>query len=156
MTWELVIPQIIRGLINDLVPPYTYSDGRLEELIIISSHLLLNEITFDTTYTVSIQELTISPDPATDIGFINLVALKSSLIIIFNELKVSAAQSVSVIDGPAKIQLTDVYKSKKDLYDILQKQYENAKIQHQLGNQNPGKAIMSSYPMEDYPQHYFG
>lgn len=155
MTWQAVIPQLIRGLIGDFDSPPEYSDGRLEELSIYAAHLLLNEVTFDTTYTVSILTLEITPDPSTDTGFVNLVALKASLIVLMNEVKVAANQSISVTDGPAKIQLVDVYKAKKELYDALIKAYEKSKLNHQLGNQNPGQAIITPTTIETYGPYPF-
>lgn len=153
MSWDYVIPQLIRGLINDMSPPYTYTDGRLQELTVLSAHLLLNEVTFSQTYTISLSDLTITPDPASDVGFVNLVALKASTIVLNSEVKAAANQSILIKDGPATIDLGNRYNNIKDLAKNMEKAFDQAKLEHQLGNQNPGRAVVGAIIHENVPPY---
>lgn len=145
--WEHIIQQLVRPLINDLNEPYTYSEDRLTELVLYAAYLINQELTFDNTYTVSILDLSITPDPSSDEAFVKLTALKAALIVLFNELKTDASNSVRVVDGPSQIELGGAYKAKKELYDLLLRDYNLARTQHQMGN---GKAILSAISIDNY------
>jgi len=159
MSWQDSLIPLLRGQINDMVSPYTYSDGRLEELCVYSAHLILNEITFENTYTVTIPTLTISPDPSDDVAFLNLVSLKAAIMVVFNELKDYSTKSVKIVDGPSQIDLSTTYKNKKDLYDSLLKAFEKAKTLHALGDNGGvgglGKAVITPTTIETQSPYIF-
>jgi len=147
MSWQTEISQIVRHLINDL-DGVTYSDARIEQAILISAQLVNSEVSFDKTYTINLTTCSISPDPTADTredGFINLVAMRTALIVLYNEIKVLAANAVIVWDGPSKIDISNSYKAAKELYDELSKVYYRAKVQFQLGNSKGGTAILTPY-----------
>lgn len=151
--WQDVIPQLVRALINDLVEPFTYSESRLSELVLYAAYLINEDLTFDNTYTINLPALSISPDPSSDEAFVRLTAMKAAIIVLFNELKTASSQSIRIVDGPAQIELADVYKSKKDLYDLLLRELALAKTQHQMGG---GKAIVSGVTNENFGPYLFG
>src|SRR3990167_2800319 len=101
MAWQDVTTNIVRGLIGDIDTPQTYTDGRLLYIELNSAHLLLNEVSFNSDYTVDVQASSISPDPLTDTTFINLLALRSAVLISNSEYKTAAKQSFIVKDGPS-------------------------------------------------------
>jgi hypothetical protein len=46
MSWQTHMVPIVRGLIFDLTPPYSYCDTRLEELICTCAVLVVQEVDF--------------------------------------------------------------------------------------------------------------
>jgi hypothetical protein len=136
-----VLP-ICRILIGDDATPFTYSDNRLEDILYGTAKLLLLDVGFDTVYTISIANHTISPDPIDDPFFIPLLALKSAVIIANSEFKSASLNSGTVIDGPSTINLGGSADSLKKRLDSLQKDYNKAKLQYSVGNAIGCQAVL--------------
>ena len=79
MSWKNEIPIIVRVWINDLSETPTYSDDRIEQLIVVAAQYVKREINFSNTYVIDTVKLTITPDPTSlesqDQDFIGFVAL---------------------------------------------------------------------------------
>lgn len=148
MSWNTTITTIVRHLINDLEDTPVYSDARLEKAIVISGTFLLNEVSFDKTYTISIDDSTISPDPTAetlDTAFISLVGLRTAVLIYDNEAKLASRQGIKVTDGPSSIDTTGRLGSALQLVKDMRDQYEKAKIAYVVGNARSGKALLGPY-----------
>ena len=150
MSWcnELVL--LLRHLINDLdTSDETYTDDRLEECIIAAAQFMITEIDFDQTYTLNIDEHSLSPDPtlagSKDDDFINLTVLKAATIILKGESKKLAGQSYSVKDGSASIDIRGAYQSTKDLLDQMTQDLAISVQNYKAGNSIAGKAILTPY-----------
>ena len=154
MLWQDVVIPIIRGLINDMGPTYTYADNRIEELVLISSILMLNDIDFNTTYTINITSSTITPDPSTDQDFVALVALKTSCLILNGEYKTAADGAVSHRDAASSLDATGVANHKKILSEKACGDYEKAKKSYIIGDGMLGRAIVSPYRVVDNTKFY--
>lgn len=158
-TWQQQMTIVVRSLINDL-DSSTYDDGRIQQMIVVSSQLLKTEIDFLNTYTINIAQISISPDPVDNLddGFITLVSMKAAILILLGELKLLAGNNVRVQDASASIDMTQSYVASKNLYDQLCKDFDKAKISYVLGNLNEIKAILSPYtvPYNIYPSIQFG
>lgn len=136
---------ILRDLIGDVADVPTYSDDRLEQAIVSSAFLLLRQISFDEDYVVEVQCRTITPDPSSDYDFLALVVLRTAVLILSSELKTSSLSSIKVVDGPSSVDMTSLSKTAKDLLAQASKQFEEAKLAHQIGNGGYGEAILSPY-----------
>ena len=69
MSWQNEMTIIVRHLINDLdSSSYTFTDSRIEESILVSSQLVLHEVDFESSYTVDVDSLTLTPDPTANTG----------------------------------------------------------------------------------------
>ena len=83
--WILEIPLMVRVWINDLADSPTYSDDRLQQVIVVAGQYVTREINFDTSYKCDILNLDISPDPSLsstrDEVFITFVTLKSACLL---------------------------------------------------------------------------
>jgi len=147
MAWTTDMVLIVRGLINDLVTPYTYTDERLQELICIGAVLTMQEVDFDTAYVVDLSASTITPDPsvAGDDDFEALVSLKTACIISRGEQRDAAKKAVSVKDGPAFIDTKDRAKQLGGLAEDACKAYDRARMSYQMGDGSVGKAIVGPY-----------
>jgi uncharacterized protein YjbI with pentapeptide repeats len=148
MAWQIEMVTILRHLINDINGD-TYSQARLEEAILVNAQLINKTIDFDYEYTIDVDAVTLTPDPTEntkDINFINLVCLKTALMIMWGELRTLSSQAVVVRDGPSSIDMSGAYKASKDLYNELLEQFQMEKINHQTGK--IGRAILSPTTVE--------
>lgn len=155
MAWTDDMPTIVRYLINDLdTTNYAYSNGRVRQTIVVAAQLVLNEIDFDKTYTVTISTSGISPDPTAatkDDAFINLVSLKSACLIASSELRTKGLDAIRVSDGSSSIDAGGILRGFELLSKDLCQRYENAKIQYKAGNSVAGQAVLSPYESPNFP-----
>ena len=137
MSWNTEITELVRVLINDLDTTETYTDSRIERVIIIGATQVLQEVSFPTEYTVDVANITISPDPTAldpkDYGFINLVSLKTACLILGGEVKqYSLVGSISVTDGPSNINMGNVFKNIQDTAKDMCLKYAQAKLEYKM------------------------
>jgi len=160
MSWQTTIIPIVRGLIFDITPPYTYGDTRLEELIVVSAVLVTHEVDFSTTYTMDLNAVSISPDPSSDDDFVALVALRTACLIAQGELKDAANTAIRVKDGPASIDNSGKAKTLGEVAENACEAYEKAKQNFQIGDGSVGRAIVGPYntgrsPGYTHPYGYY-
>lgn len=137
MSWQTESTELLRVIINDMNDSPTYSDERLERVLIISAVQVLNSLTFDIAYKADIPLATISPDPTNqspkDTKFINLIALRAAKIVISGELKqYSISSGMSIADGPSRIDMSGVFKNLAELQKKIDFDYEVAKLDYNL------------------------
>lgn len=121
---------ILRSIIQDL-DGSIYSDESLSRLLITSALIIQREVSFDTSYTVDIMNISITPDP-TDNSFILLVAYKASLLLLQSEIRSSASNSIKIVDGPSTIDLTNKSKDLKSLLNSVLEEYNLMKRDYSL------------------------
>ena len=160
MAWQDDMTQMLRILIFDIESTPTYSDARLEEMIVTASHLVIQDINFSTDYTVSIMSQSITPDPTTsdDTEFVNFVVLKAACIADQSTLrsKVNSA-GVSVKLGPASISNGTNLRG----HEVLLNQgpcaaYDEMKWEYELGNANAIRAILSPFVGNNFDPRSLG
>lgn len=158
MTWQIEITEQVRVQIGDLGDVPTYSNTRIERAMVVGALQVLQEVDFYQPYVVDIAAQSIVPDPTElspkDTNFMNLVALKTSFLIVNSELRSYALSGAFVIDGPSQINMTSIYTNMKSLANALQTQYQQAKVLYQCG-QNGGAVITPTtmtnvYPIQDF------
>lgn len=149
MSWQTEIVENVRVLINDMDATQTYTDDRIERVVIIAANQVLQEVQFPTAYSIDIAEAEISPDPTSlstkDNGFINLVSLKTACLIISGELKqYSLVGGISVNDGPSSINMSNVFGNLKDLQKSICGEYARYKLEYKLSQSiNNGQVVMT-------------
>jgi len=144
MAWQDTIVPIVRGLVFDLTSPYVYSCTRLEELVVVSAVLVIQELTFPISYTINLEAITITPDP-TDEDFIALVALRTACLISHGEHRDAAKKAISFKDGPAFVDTKERAKYLGDLAEGACTAYARAKVNYQMGDGTLGRAIVGPY-----------
>lgn len=153
MAWQTEITQIVRNIIGDIdLSSPTYTDERIQEIILVSAQLLSTEVDFAQTYTIDVDELSLTPDPTTptkDDGFINLVALRSACIIANSEFRTAANNAYNFADGPAKIDGRDVAESLYKNAQTICESFEKTKKSYKAGNNNAGAIIVGPYRVYD-------
>lgn len=145
MAWQDTIVDVVRGLVSDMTPPYTYSNTRIEELIVISGILVSQDVDFNTSYTFNTKAVSITPDPETDMDFVSLVALKTACTILSGEHRTAANKAVSVKDGPAFIDTKDRAKHLGTIAATACANYVKAKFSYQMGDGSVGRSIVGPY-----------
>lgn len=156
MSWQGQISTMVRHLISDVDPTnYKYTTKRLETAILVSAQL----VTFDTdlkqSYSINVEQCSLSPDPTDaetfDEAFISLVSLKTSCVILGSEVRAESGNAISIKDGPSAIDLRGVSNTLIILYKDLCEKYEKMLLEYQAGNSLAGHAILGPYaPGSDF------
>lgn len=154
MSWQAECTEILRVLINDISDTPSYSDERLERILIVAALQVNLEISFDTVYTINVSEAMLSPDPSCDLNrdnaFLNLMSLKAAVIILDSEVKYYAINSIRVGDGPSSIDTTARSNFVKTAAQIMQDEYARMKVLQ--ATSQAGVAIMTPYTVPNiYP-----
>jgi hypothetical protein len=126
----------------------SYADDRLEETVLVSAQLILNYVDFDNTFTVDVDGLSLAPDPTEgtkDNSFINIVCTKAACVILSSELRTHSLNSISISDGPSRIDMTGIVKNLQVAQQDMCAKSEDAIMQHKAGNSIAGQAILGPY-----------
>lgn len=145
-TWNYDVTQIIRHIINDTEAPQVYTDARIKTAAVIAANFVARDITLGQTYTISIYDETITPDPnsdPTDFGFVNLIGIRGAILILQGQLKQFAVSSMRVTDGPSSIDVAGIFSNTKKLIDDLLLSYSIAKNKYVMGSSGYGKSVLS-------------
>jgi hypothetical protein len=149
--WMPEMVRIVRHLINDLADSPTYADIRLGELILVAAQQVIAELTFDQTYSVNVDSLSLSPDPTAgtrDDDFIHLTCLKAACILDLGAARARAGMAgINVKDSMGSIS-TNV--GLMDGFKLLFAQgacamYTEAKKQYQFGSMRHIRAILTPF-----------
>jgi hypothetical protein len=162
MPWQNEMVRTVRYLINDLdYTNFTYDNDRLEETIVVAAQLLQSMVDYYySIYQVDVDTVSITPDPTNvnngikEDGFINLVSIQAALIVLGGELKASANSAIIVTDGPSTIDMREVLKNKKILYDDMKDRFNKAVYQYRAGNSIAGEAVLTPYTFNYLPAFY--
>lgn len=149
MAWQEELTIIVRTLINDLGPDYTYSDSRIEQCLVVASKYVQFDVSLDHYYDVDVVNLSISPDPTSDNDdiFIALVSLKAACIIDQSNFRTKAAlEGLRAALGPASLSVGGSLAGWKEilahgpcaLYDSLTEH-------HDVANATAIRAIFSPF-----------
>ncbi len=151
--WQAEMITLLRVLVDDLSSPYTYTDGRMTQVLAVAAQLVTAELTFPYDFQVNIQALTITPNPTDRAGtrddnFINLVCIKAACLIERGESRKSVGQSIAIRDGSSSIDLRG---SMDGRLKLLEKGwcavYEDTKLEYQASRNGAiaGAAIMTPF-----------
>lgn len=147
MAWYTDGLVILRSLVGD--EGTTYTDAKLKKVLAIGAYRVRQEVDFDTSYEVDLTSGSeaVTPDPTGDYDFINLMALKSAVVLLTGELKLAGDQSIIVQDGPSKIQV-DKGKWIKSMLDWSKSEYDDYVKDYIAGNSKYSGVVMTPYTKE--------
>lgn len=154
MPWQNEMTIIVRHIIGDLDPDnYNFSDGRIEESILVAAQLIHNEMEFFIDYTIEVDNGSLTPDPTTtgvstsnkDDDFIALCCLRSGLLLTNSLLRTYALKAISIRDGASSLDMRGIVAGLKMVNDDLTKKYEDVKLNYETGKLGFGKVILSPY-----------
>lgn len=151
MSWQNEIIPIVRILVNDYVVPYTYSDARLEQTILVAAQYVQFDVNLDYQYTIDISGGTLDPDPTTlpekDSIFINLTGLKTACIIDQSTYRTKAAlEGIRAALGPASLAVNGA----SGAFKVMLEQgpcstYKQLTTHWDVANANAVRAIFSPF-----------
>lgn len=150
MAWQSESIVVLRIMIDDWGSPPTFTDARLEQLFLVAAQLVNSEMNFSTTYTVDLDECSLSPDPTTgtkDNNFFNLTCLKAACILDQAQARTAAGRAVQISSFKSSIRLTDVASHRLALLkEGYCKLYAETKLQYELDRASvAGAAIMTPF-----------
>lgn len=139
MAWDDEMVLILRDVIQDHAEPPVYSDERLSVAILVAGMILQNEVSFANTYTISVANQSMRPDPTKaetiDPGFITLACLRAALGLIVAEQRDLTRGGIEIQDGDNRIKLNRDSSSLKLMGDSYRKQYDQALYAYKTGGQ---------------------
>lgn len=152
MSWQIEIPLIIRTIINDFGPIYSYSDERLLQVAVVAAQYVQSDVNLDNKYIINIVNPNLSPDPTLlspkDDIFINLLSLKASCIIDQSAFRTkSAVEGVRAALGPASLSISN---NNLSGYKTLLDQgpcalYRSLVDQWNIGNASAVRAVLTPF-----------
>jgi hypothetical protein len=151
MSWQAEIPTIIRSIINDL--DYTnlsYSDERLQQLIIVAAQYVQREVELPNRYNLNILVPEITPDPTLlevkDDDFISFIVLKSVCLLDQSALRTRAAlEGVRANLGPAGLSVTAGSSLQFLTTNGPCKTYNDLRLEYAVGNTSLLRGILSPF-----------
>lgn len=145
--WQDTGVLILRNLLGDLSSTPEYSDIRLEQILVTSAHFINQEVDFDNDYTVSVEDISISPDPisVSDYSFINLMTLKSACILAGAAHRLASMKAMGIKDGPSSIDGKPLAEASKAWAESICSQYQKALLDFRMGRRVVGSAIIGPY-----------
>jgi hypothetical protein len=149
MSWQGQMSTIVRYLIDDIdSDSYTFSPHRVETTILVAAQLTQMTVEFGKTYSVNVENCTLSPDPTVeteDHAFITLICLRAACIIVGSQIRSESGNAISIKDGPSAIDLRGVTNTLTVLYKDLCEKYERAEMEYRAGSSIAGQAILGPY-----------
>ena len=155
MAWPDVTIPMLRILINDYDDTnYVYGDDRLIQTLVVAAQLMMHEINFDTTYTISVPLETISPDPssAPDNAFINFMVLKAACFMDQSLFRTKATiAGLKAKMGPAVLETVEHLRGFKDLLTLGPcKAYTMLREEWMFGNAQVVEAVLSPFTSNNF------
>lgn len=122
MAWQAETIEILRALIDDMDDENpTYTDEKLERVLLVAAFQVNIEAEFTTDYTVNIQGSELDPDPTdpdtTDDSFVNLMCLKAACIIDRGRAITASEQAVSIKEFSTNVNLTTIAAARQKLLE---------------------------------------
>lgn len=147
MSWSEVMIEMTRVLIDDMGATPVNSDGNLERLLVVSAFQVVQQCSFDTTFTVDIEAQTISPDPTAEAtksdSFVNLVCLRAACILDRSQASTAAKKAFVVKDGGSHYDARDVAKHRVALLEKgWCKVYNEERLAYESGQTKVAGAVV--------------
>ena len=144
---EMVL--LLRYMIDDVDTPQKYTDERLASLLAAAAQFVYVENEFVQTYTISVMDGTIDPDPTEvdtrDDSFINLTVLKAACLLASSPLMKSSRKNISVRENQYQFDGRSRYESDKFVSQTFCQNYLDAKWEFTKSGGTAGYAIIGPY-----------
>jgi hypothetical protein len=146
------ITLMLRAILADL-DNETYTDERLEQLIVVAAKYV--DMDLEKDYTVDILGIDITPDPVeqNDEIFVNLVVIKAACMIDQGSLRLKAALAgIEAVAGPARLKVGgDNFSAFRTLVEVgACAMYKTMRQDYQLGNGAYCHGILSPFTSNSF------
>lgn len=157
-SWKNTATIMLRTMLNDAgCGERTYSNQRLEELLITAAYFLPIDINFSSNYIVNVETVSIAPDPISQTDgpeFINFMVLRASCLTDEGNFRNSALlQGVQARCGPAVLNTSSYGQYLKELLTNGPcKVYEDLKNEYNFSYEGSRiiRAVMSPFVSNDF------
>lgn len=156
MAWTSTAVTMVRVLIDDLTSPYSYSDARIQQLLVVAAQYVQQEIDLVNTYTITIDTPTIVPDPTVtatlDNEFTNFIVLKAACLVDQGKLRTGVSTSgLEARLGPAILKTANrIYGFQTLIQEGPCAAYQELKKTYGFSRSNLCEAILSPFISSDY------
>lgn len=162
MAWETEMTLIVRTLISDLADPPTYSDSRIQQVILVAGNYVQQEANLPNQYTIDITASEFTPDPTEltpqDTATIGLVCLKAACILDQSTFRTRVAlEGIRTTLGSSSLHISGNLTGYKLLLDQGPcAMYEQLLQQWNIGNATAVAAILSPFVGNTFDPTYIG
>ena len=158
ISWQIPCIELLRHLINDLdTSNLTYTDTRLQRLLIVAAFQVACEVDFSQDFVIDIAGHSITPDPTdtangtNDENFVNLMCLKAACIL-SNGAAILAANNA--VAGKDTVSSWDLKGVAEHTIALLKegwcKVYKEALEDYMTGDGTVGAAVMGPFRTRAY------
>ncbi len=146
-TWSTTGVLMLRVLLGDMGPTYTYCDDRLEQILAVAATYVQTEVNLQNSYAVSVEAVTITHDPIDDTIFMNLMVLKAACILDQTGLRARAGlDGLKAVMGPASLQVSGGVEGYIKTIEVgACKSYEDMKDRYLFGGAGAVRAVLSPF-----------
>lgn len=153
MAWDTEMVGLLRVYINDMDTPYRFSDVRLKQVLVAAAKIVLFDTAssgFATEYTASLTDLTIIPDPITEVpdeNFENLTVLKAGCFIDNGEMRTAVRKSgLAVKEFSSSFDTKNIADARIKVLELgWCKTYDDSLFSYLAGNAAVGQAIIGPF-----------
>ncbi len=152
-TWDEDLVIMLRAEIGDL-DESSYSDSRLRQILVYSAYSVYQRASFKNKYQISVNDITISPDPiaTNDYDFSVLMVYKAACTVMTGEAKTKGGSSISIKDGPsyfdnrnAGTNMIELMKTTCETYNNMLTTYQLCGSSQEEGVSGLGEAVLGPY-----------
>lgn len=147
--WTDILPLMLRHVINDVDTPQTYTDNRLQLALLVGAQFVTAEVNLSQKYQLDFIQVSINPDPtsqsAPDEWMMNLMVMRSSIMMLSNNLKVAANSAWVIKDTDMTADLRKVADVNKQLLDEIKGMYDHAKAEYMVGVNPQVSAVLTPF-----------
>lgn len=152
MSWDVDMTLMVRILISDLDPTTpTYSDSRIQQVIVVAGTYVQQEANLDKKYTINISSPSIVEDPTLDPNkdeiFVGLTCLKSACLLDQSTFRTKATiDGVRSSLGSASISVSSNLTGFKTILDQGPcSMYQSLLNDWNIGNASAVRAVLSPF-----------
>jgi hypothetical protein len=160
MSWNDSGIKMLRVLLNDNGTTLTYSDNRLEQLLIVAAIYVKQDLTFDVNYSINIMTHSISPDPVDtgDNAFLNFTVIKAACLADIGQVRTKAlVAGISARCGPVSLDTGSHLVGFKELLSVGPcAMYEALKTDWQYSHSNIHHAILTPFISNNFDPRSLG
>ena len=161
MAWETEMTLIVRTLINDFAEPPTYSDSRIQQVIVIAGTYVQEQANLSTYYDINVTDVTITPDPTTPVRddiFVGLTTLKAACILDQSTYRTKAAlEGIRTALGSANLAISGNSAAYRYILEFPGGPcalYDQLLLDWNIGNATAVQAILSPFAGNDFNPNF--
>ena len=115
MAWDDDAIEIVRMMTDDYGATARVSDDNLLRALLVAAFQVNREVDLDTSYAINLAAQSITPSPATDEAFINLMTIKAACLLDRGAAITAANRAIAVRDGSSSVDLRGIAQARLEI-----------------------------------------